>query len=279
MFPPLVQLLTVCAWLYLFKYYCYSSTLLQTVSLKACMLCVGKDMLFEVLNCLPDDQKIAMQSNISNACSHFSVEQWAKMLEDDQLHEMKAAFDGWLANLGVGCRDVQSIFTQITNVQTSHTDTPLDSIHFVAATPLPKRNGDLPQADQLLLWTETAPPDDEAPGVWVEVGQPCKVPAKKCIAVQLQYLPCGGSTHALDNGAAPQQPTPMTHGVHISDGQHLTMIADIVRESLKVSVLLLCLHREQQSVPWLNLCLDIGVGWWTKKHQHVKHLHNVEHMP
>ena len=188
------------------------------------MLRVGKDALFEVLNGLPDDQIIAMRANGSNATSHFSVEQWAKMLEDERLRETKAAFDGWLANLGVGRRDIRSIFIQITNVQTSHTDAPQDCIRFVAATPLPKRNGDLPQEDRLLLWTMIAPPDDETPGLWIKVGQPCQIPAKKFTAAQLQYLARGGSTHALDNGATPQLQTHMTHGVCCSDGQHFIWV-------------------------------------------------------
>ena len=76
----------------------------------------------------------------------------------------------------------------------------------------------------------------DTPGVWVKQGQPCDVEYKKVTAVQIQYLPRTGSTHALDNGVAVEWQRSLTHGVQKSDGRHFTIVVDIERSSLQVSV-------------------------------------------
>ena len=75
------------------------------------------------------------------------------------------------------------------------------------------------------------------PGVWLKQSWPRDVKHKKVTAVQLQYLPRTGSTHAIDNGAAKDKQHGVTHGVQSSDGRHFTVVVDINRSSLQVSAL------------------------------------------
>eukprot|EP01050_Picozoa_sp_SAG11_P006366 SAG11_NODE_490_length_8982_cov_5.961162_7_plen_105_part_00 len=74
-------------------------------------------------------------------------------------------------------------------------------------------------------------------GVWLKQSWPRDVKRRKVTAVQLQYLPRTGSTHAIDNGAAEDKQQGLTHGVQRSDGRHFTVVVDINRSSLHVSAL------------------------------------------
>lgn len=122
-------------------------------------------------------------------------------------------------------------------MQISHTDAWKNCVRFVASIPLLDEDGELPTDARCLLWCRV---DEKQvpgrPGLWVKQGQPCKVPHKKVTAVQIQHLPRTGSTHALDNGIEWQQQHAMTHGVQPSNGHHFTVVVDIERSRLQVSV-------------------------------------------